>query len=570
MSDRHAMTAKKKADTPQARDDSAHGRLVGNWRRRADARAKAFEELGPWASSAIVHGIALLILALWTIPLYVSGELFIDAAFSGDADFAFDPVSQITSPPIAGEQGDDTQEQQNAVNELSQDEFAKRLSARDRQELPTRLEQQPGATTSGEAGPVRHSASVEGAVDRITGGIDGRLQQGDLLVVWLLDSSESLVDDRQRVADRLAPFFEKTSAERNANTHKLVNAVVSYGNRTRERVAPTEFGKQILSAVKQLPVDASGKENVFAAVEQSAVKYRKLSKQKQVLIVVWTDESGDDVQKLEHAIEACRKQGVAVSVVGPSAVLGARMGTHAYTHPKTQIVYRLPVMRGPDAPLPERLSLGYWYRARFPRWSTAQRSLGQGGGRRRVGLPPWYGDNHLTGLVSGFSPYALSRLAEQTGGNYTIFDRPEDRGPFEPESMRKYAPDRRSAADYLEDVQRHPLRRAVHSAVELTHDSPRLGPPPLMLFGRFAEPPPYQFQRFYFTPTQFRGKLRSSQRSLTREAARIGRVVERALAELSPNGEIHMGLEEAYEQETSPRWRAWYDLTRGRITYRQR
>ena len=54
-----------------------------------------------------------------------------------------------------------------------------------------------------------------------------------------------------------------------------------------------------------------------------AQHYRQSWRDKQLAIVIWTDESGDDVTNLEDAIKVCREQKVAVSVVGPSSVLGA-------------------------------------------------------------------------------------------------------------------------------------------------------------------------------------------------------------------------------------------------------
>jgi len=46
-----------------------------------------------------------------------------------------------------------------------------------------------------------------------------------------------------------------------------------------------------------------------------------------MIIVIWTDESGDDILLLEPTIEMCRKRNAMVVVVGPSAVLGSDRGT---------------------------------------------------------------------------------------------------------------------------------------------------------------------------------------------------------------------------------------------------
>lgn len=189
------------------------------------------------------------------------------------------------------------------------------------------------------------------------------------------------------------------------------------------------------------------------------------------MIVVWTDETGDDSAKLESTIELCRRNQATVAVVGPSSVLGADTGLHSYRDPKTKRTYQLPVLKGPDAATPERLNVDYWFGSKGP---------------GRGGSPSWYGGPQLYGMASGFSPYALTRLALQTSGEYTIFDRPTDRGPFELARMKKYLPEYHSVAEYERDLAKHPLRQAVMRAVRVTQADPVTTP--TMIF--FAKKPP--------------------------------------------------------------------------------
>jgi hypothetical protein len=274
-----------------------------------------------------------------------------------------------------------------------------------------------------------------------------------------------------------------------------------------------------------------------------------------LVIVVWTDESGDDLKNLEHAIQVCRDQRVVVSVVGPSSVLGADTGLHSYTDPKTQMVYQLPVQRGPETAMPERIELGYWYLTRM--------RGGQRGGRRGA-LPSWLGGQDLEGILSGFSPYALTRLSMQTRGSYTIFDRPEDRGPFDPMAMKRYAPSYGSFAQYKAEVQANPLRMAVTKAVAAL-EGKKVDAPPTMLFIKSTGPREFDFMRFYYPPNEFQAKLRSSRGRLMAEASRYSKVVHQALRHVSADDHLDEGLEDLYQYENSPRWRAWYDLTRGRL-----
>jgi hypothetical protein len=267
------------------------------------------------------------------------------------------------------------------------------------------------------------------------------------------------------------------------------------------------------------------------------------------LVVVWTDEAGDDTFKLEETIKACLKRDATVSVIGPSAILGRQDGVQSWSFPGMMQVHYLPVCRGPDSALPERLMLPYWHRTQLPAWRrvSAQAGLGVTG---PDGLPPWCGGSQLEGMVSGFGPYALTRLALETGGTYTIMDRPADRGPFRLKELKPYEPDYRAHGDILEDLRYHPLRKAVLDAVYLLSQRP-VETPQMAFLSRGAA---------YCTPAEFRDGLR---RLTPRQQAIAQQGFDAVDAALRPFG--REGLETDYAAEESPRWRAWYDLTRGRL-----
>ena len=203
-------------------------------------------------------------------------------------------------------------------------------------------------------------------------------------------------------------------------------------------------------------------------------------------------------------------------------------------------------MRGPDCALPERLLLPYWWPTRGPEGSNISLPWNRG---RGANFPPWYGGEQLEGLASGMGPYGLTRLALETGGSYTIFDRPLDRGPFRLGRMRPYAPDYRAAPVVLHELQYRPVPRAVLKAVELlAHQSPA------------SQPANDYFGRRYQSSVQFRGQLKNALKMEAMEATRHLRSVEAALSAFGSQG-----MEQAYEKEPSPRFRAWYDVTRGRL-----
>ena len=497
--------------------------------------------------SVCFHAAVLVFLACWVLPAIARGHRALQFAASDQATVSLDAIGTFEPIDPLNAELDAPVELDPAPMDLLAVEPV--LMPEDREEVVHAEPISTGSSQATDRETKAATASVSGAVDRILGDIDARLERGDLLVVWLLDASQSLVDDRRRVAERLEPYYARLVDGRAGSGYQLSSAVVSYGAKLRERVAPTKFGQRIVASVETVPIDRSGRENVFDAVARCAEQYRRVRKDQQILVVVWTDESGDDDDDLEEAIEVCRNQQVSVSVVGPSSVLGAETGLHSYTDPKTQSQYQLPVARGPDTAVPERLELDYWFVSRVGRF-------------RRP--PAWQGGRQMVGILSGFSPYALTRLALETGGSYTIFDRMEDRPPFDPLVMARYQPSYQSRARYEQEVRSHPLRRAVAAAVAETRGR-NLSQPPTRLFIKRTGDRPQDYFRYYYPPSEFRSRLQASRGRLKGQALRVARTVDKALSHLSKDETYAEGLEDLYRYEKSPRWQAWYDLTRGRL-----
>ena len=387
---------------------------------------------------------------------------------------------------------------------------------------------------------LKQAATVEDAVDGIGEQIRDMLGEGDVLVVWLLDSSLSLVDDRQRVANRLTQVYADIGQDlaekakvKGQKVPKLTNAVVAYGAVQAEVVPPNPFAGRAVNAIREIPLDPTGLENVMTAVSKCAIRYSGSVKRK-TLIVIWTDESGDDILALEPTIAICRQNRVHVSIIGPTAVLGAQEGSHTWTHP-TGRLFHLPVLKGPDTALPERLRWPYWWQPHLPAWHDAE--LGT-----REEFYGWYGGPDLAAMSSGFPPYALTRLAVQTGGTMTIFDRRVDRGPFQLDEMRPYTPDYRSAAEIMEELRYFPLRQMVLLSVDVT---------------RSNSPPSVPRVHYRLTGAPRMRRMLSRQEFQLREEQLV---LETALAPFGAKGR-----EDLYQGESSPRWRAWYDLTYGRL-----
>jgi len=354
---------------------------------------------------------------------------------------------------------------------------------------------------------------VEGAVDRLTYEIMVRLEEGRVLVVWLMDASLSLRAERAEVAQRLEKVYRELEELGGTRGDDLHSAVVSFGQQYQQLVRPTGDHASVVQAIRSVADDESGIENVFSAVTAcvEAFKHQRVTERRQLMFIIWTDESGDDYARLEEAVDACRRGSIPVFVVGPSAMFSKELGTMPYDHVDGK-TYWLPVCRGPDSIRQELIEVPYWFEG------------------------PQYDSLH-----SGLGPFALTRLAAATGGAYFIKDHARDRVPFSLQTMRRYQPEYDSIPDYIHKVQKSPLRRAVLQAVELTRQRKLRGTP-----------------RLEFAPTgeTYARELQEAQQT----AAYNLFTLQQALEAFGPKG-----LEAHREREPSPRWRAWYDLTYGRL-----
>jgi hypothetical protein len=354
---------------------------------------------------------------------------------------------------------------------------------------------------------------VEGAVDRITHEIARNLEQKPVIVVWLMDASISLVPERKAVADNLERVFSEIDRLGAVTKDELVNAVVAFGQDVKPLVDPTSDTNKVIEAIRSVATDESGIENVFSALQFCVDRYktRITQERRKMMIIIWTDESGDDYRFIDPVVGTCQRLSIPVYTVGPSSMFGKELGTRPYTHPDNGQTYFLPLNRGPESVHQEQVELPFWFRG------------------------PQYENLH-----SGLGPFALTRLAYETGGMYFLKDDPRDVSPFKIETMLRYAPEYDSAQNYVRRVQASPLRRAIMHAVEVTRQRKLRGTP-----------------RLEFAPTgnTFQQELQEAQQTA---AYNLG-ILEAAL---TPFGR---GLEAEYDKEKSNRWRAWYDYNYGRL-----
>jgi len=329
--------------------------------------------------------------------------------------------------------------------------------------------------------PVQGAGSVGttgalGAIDRITHEIMTSVEMQPTLVVWLFDQSGSLRDERTKILRRFRSIYDQLGvieasenpAFRKEMDKPLLTAVVGFGAVPHLLTdEPTDDINKILAAVQAIEDDDSGRENVFLAIAQSADKFRSFRRARNggrnVMLVVFTDESGDDIERLDETVDLCRKLAMPVYVVGRPAPFGRQHAYVKWIDPDPQFDQRpqwVPVNLGPESLMPERLKLHF---------------LGAG--------------NEDLLLDSGYGPYALTRLCYESGGLYFSSHPNRQIGRnvsgretsnlaahistfFDPQVMRRYQPDYLSVQEYRERLQANRARGALVAAAQLSWASP--------------------------------------------------------------------------------------------------
>ncbi len=360
---------------------------------------------------------------------------------------------------------------------------------------------------------------VEGAVDRIAIEILRRLGQGRTLVVWAFDASGSLLAERQRLSkhiDTVYTHINQLDENRLSDDSGLLTMVFSFGQDCHALLAkPTAERSEIIGAIQSVALDTSGVETTFTTVGEIISRWGRYRNNQNhtyhTMIIIVTDEVGDDQNRLEDSITLAQRAKVPVYVLGSQAVFGRIYGYVDYIDPTTKHLFRgVEVKQGPESMMLEQIRLPYWY----------------GGPQYEI-------------VEAGFGPYALSRLASATGGIYFVSRFDSRRMGFDPARMREYKPDWDRKVEYEKRIADSPLRRAILNAAQITQQK-LPGMPSL-----------------YFPPAdapEFKDVLAVNQGI----AERIAYTVDEALVPINSVSKLR-------DRETSRRWQAHFDLIRGRL-----
>lgn len=244
-------------------------------------------------------------------------------------------------------------------------------------------------------------AVVEGygpAMSRISKELIRVMRDEKTLVVWLFDESESMRDDQEEIYNNFRKIYAelgiatKQEAKSRARDQALQTAILSFGQGVHVHTEkPTSDLKEIQAAIKKIPVDDSGLENMCQSISAAIDKYMVIANRtdRALLIIVVSDESGDDGQMVEEVITRAKRAKSPIYIMGRESVFGYPFARQIWVDPVYKLNHWISVNRGPETAFPEAMQ----YDGLHGRWDT---------------------------FSAGFGPYEQMRIVRESGGIFFV------------------------------------------------------------------------------------------------------------------------------------------------------
>lgn len=385
------------------------------------------------------------------------------------------------------------------------------------------------------------------ALGRVAEELVRLMRKQKVLVVWLFDESESMKDDQAEIRERFHkvyadlglavetdPTLKKRSKQ--ASQAPLMTVIGSYGQGLKFHTKlPTNDLATIKAAIDQIQVDESGKENMCLSIRET-IKNSKVgaSRQKRKLvIVVVSDESGDDGAMVDLAIAEAKNAASPIYILGRESVFGYPYARQRWKDPKYNLTHWLRINRGAESAFPECLQ-----------WDGLR--------------------NRYDAFNAGQGPYEMVRLARESGGIFFVLPGEEedlsgpganDRRKFDFLAMKEYRPLLLPRDAYVRDLQKNPFRKTVMDVVV------RLNPTENKLLFPVHDPQ-LNIREHHYPLTQ--AEFQKEATAQVGKAARAMMLLNQAVPMLET-------VKQLRPQEGSQRWRANYDLALAQLyAYRVR
>jgi hypothetical protein len=375
-------------------------------------------------------------------------------------------------------------------------------------------------------GTTEHAGGTEGAIDRIVQEIASSLRERKTLVVWLFDESVSLEARRGAVSERFEHIYKQLGGLDVDTEGALRTGIIGYGSDVHVlQEEPTADVDQLVKVVKGIQSDVTGQERVFSAIDKALKTFLpdKRRMRANMMLIVVTDERGDDYDMLEDVVRKCTREGVKAYCIGNTSVFGREQGYVSVSwtdEDGEQYQEDLPADQGPETAAAEGLQLPFW---------TSN-------------------GTNLLRMSAGYGPYTLSRLCAETGGVFFVADDTNVR-KFDAAIMRQYTPDYRPLRDYQRQLATNMAKSALVNAAN--HKLPdRNGDQ--ILDERDIPIPQRRFQAN--DDNILRQQITEAQKPLA--------TLDYFLGEL--HAMLEMG-EKHRDRLDSDRWRAGFDLAMGRV-----
>jgi hypothetical protein len=374
------------------------------------------------------------------------------------------------------------------------------------------------------------------AVRKVTTAIKASLELGPTLVVWIVDRTPSAQRLVSRATGAAKAFYDSPDVRDLSakDGSPLLTAVLTFDDQVQFVVNPPTGDRQkAQSGFDAVRSSTASREMTFTAIKQALEKYLPLrtDERREVLLVVITDEAGDDPQVADELLDLTRRNAIPVYCIGLPAPWGETSPfalnpkvIDSTTNDETPTV-------GPESLYSERVDIQGW-----------------AGG---------YAAKSLDLVDSGFGPFALERLCRASRGQYFAIrgdGGAGNSGPrgtsfrywppggelrFDDNVVKKYAPDYVSKAEYQKLLAGNKARKALHEAAKL---------PKVTIEGR----PDSRF------PKGAEGKTAKKMSQAQQFAAKNSPAVDKLYDTLAAG-------ESDRDKLTSPRWQAEFDLAMGRV-----
>lgn len=350
------------------------------------------------------------------------------------------------------------------------------------------------------------------ALNQLAHEILNHLVDHKVTVVWLLDESSSMSDDQREIAKE----FDRVSSELNRfvpadkkAAGALNHALVGFGEKVHVLIdKPTTNADVIRDQIARMPIDETGIENTMRAIRESVGAFsRVVSKERKMLLVLATDESGDDGAEVEQTLEVLKKYNVPLYVLGRQAIFGYPYAHLKHVDKVTNDVYYPTIRRGPET---VDVEIFQWD-GLYDRWDEKP---------------------------SGFAPWELARLARDSGGIYFLLPTEEGMRLHETEKtysisqLKEYMPEYLSRDAYTQRRTESDLRRHLHLIVSATQD------------------PNFRYRREF--PIDPAGQIQAALEEGPKATIRLNDLIDLE--------ERLKALKKHRDREPLRRWRAHYDL----------